>query len=352
MIIKWENDGALDDIAGDQRFSGIVAELLRTHRQGLHLLVVGRDLANSLGKLALSQADVALLRRLGAEYTQTGALHRSSAFYISILNTLDVRYEHRGSYVEVSLGALSASRVLDRPVLLSENLTTDGWLYDQILAAVATKTGKGAISFDLAHGGGDDIVAVLDDMLDKRRVLVAIVDSDKDSPLTSRNSKLSKASTVITRSAWPLAFAVSPPCREAENIVPLDVMLHLPSAIECDLAPVLLEVTAREDDQAWPYDDRIHHYVDLKLGISQSRLARLEQQDRDWLIEKCGGLLPTGDDWSISGFGDRVIQQIIAEGKHIAQLREKIKERGWTDAFLRFFEHISWYFISSRRLIT
>jgi hypothetical protein len=351
MIIRWQWDESLEALLADERLPNAVSEILRAHRQGNHLLVVERAVAEKLSGLQVSGSDVALLRRLAAEFTQTGALHRRSQVYISIQNSFDDYVERAGACVHVSLGTMLQSRLTDPTTLIVENIATDGWLLEQILTVTALRNRLGTINLDTVHGGGDDIANVLDVLIPKLKNIVVLVDSDKNAPMSPPPAKLARLDKVVKKHAWEFIKVDCPPCRELENLIPLDVLMALPSGLGCDANPVLLRVAEAEERDALEPLDRLSLYLDLKLGITEKSLADLSANERAWIEEKIklGGF---ESDVQVPGYGDKLINQIKADGRHISDFRSSLQRNDWLSKFASFFSDILWYFVANRRLIT
>lgn len=351
MIIHWAWDDQFEDIVADGRLLGIASELLRAHRHGSHLLVLERRIADRLLTLELSQSDRALLARLGAEYTQTGGLHRSSPMYIALANTFERKIEAVASAVHVGLGAIHSTRILEVPVLLVENLSTDGWLIEQLLGVAALHAGRGAMAVDPQHGGGDDIHNVFRTLLQRKKLVVAVVDTDKNCPDGVANGKLDRLNAVLAANDWPMATAMSIPCRETENLISLDVLLAIPSAIGHATNTILLQIANVEAHGGVAADALFYSYFDIKLGSSSQSALKMAEPERDWVTQKIrlGGV---AGDWDLPGYGSRVIHQIMADGTHIGRLREMVRSKQWSGSFASFFGFLFWYFISARRLVT
>ncbi|WP_341643312.1 hypothetical protein [Thauera sp. SDU_THAU2] len=56
--------------------------------------------------------------------------------------------------------------------------------------------------------------------------------------------------------------------------------------------------------------------------------------------------------FEVHGYGDRVIHQIKADGKHIASLRTGLNQHKWTGRFFGFFFAFAWFFLASRSVRT
>lgn len=352
MLVRWEWDESLQDILEDERLPETVSEVLRAHRLGHHLVVMERKVALALGALGLARADIALLKRLASEFTQTGGLHQRSDAYLSIQNSFHEAIRQNGARVEVSLGTIRGSRLMDPTLLVVENVATDGWLLEQVLSVVATRTRLGAFKIETVHGGGDDIANVVDALLSQKRASVVIVDSDKNTPLSPPTPKIGRLERSFQRHNWVVGRVDSPPCRELENLIPRDVLVALPSGVACGANHVLLQISDAEERSSIAPLERLDVYFDLKLGISADNLQNLPTAERSWFESKFDLIGLDKEDFSIPGYGERIVNQIKAEGRHISDFRSSLSQREWAVKFLGFFSEILWYFISNRRLVT
>lgn len=349
MIIVWRWDDSLQDLRDDPRLISAVSELLRSHRLGNHLLVAERRLCQFLVELPLIERDQSLLRRLSTEYTQTGRSSESVSRYIKIVSSFEGEMSQLGSEILMPLGCVESTMIVDKPVLLVENLKRDGGIYKVLLKAVTPFR----VEIDLRHGGGGDILDVFSHLADENRIVVAVVDSDRATPRTAANPKLSRLTTIRNRKDSPLVHAFSPPCRELENIIPVEVLTNIQSA-EGNAANQFLSTVADREDCS--IEDKLHYYFDIKNGILHGKIASLRAEEKEWILGKMilGGIdfIEGQDkDWTyVVGYGDRVVDQILRSDKLLKLLSGELQSATWKALFESFFSDLSSFFVSAGRL--
>jgi hypothetical protein len=326
------------------RLSNAVGELVRARRTGHHIVSMGRNSAKWLkDNLDLSKRDMATLDQLAYEFTQVGALARRASVYIRLIaNHLgDLKVD--GNAINVSIDRLHIYRLFDRPILLVENLQWDGQLYKFLLDNHGDKHSCSRIAYDLQHGGGTEFPNVFKHHAALRHVICGVVDSDKDYP-SGTNPSLEKLFAIRTDEGWPLCFPASPPCRELENCIPMELVIGLPTLKTHKTNAIVVKVDASEiagsSDQFWLY-------FDIKEGLSIQRFTALDDKARDWLRAKlaAAGIDPEKQD--IEGYGSKVPSQIFDGNKHQSELRRLTRQAKWCSVFDDFIKQIIWVFAAS-----
>jgi hypothetical protein len=104
-----------------------IADLIRAHRLGHHLVVISRDSASWLQEnVDLSTRDAAMLARISQSYAQTGDLRRRATIYVDIVAGRPENLSQSRNAIEVSIEMLVRYRLLEKPILLVENMESDG----------------------------------------------------------------------------------------------------------------------------------------------------------------------------------------------------------------------------------
>jgi hypothetical protein len=167
----------------EDTLSEAFSELLRAHRLGHHLVVITRESATWLEEhVHLSIPDGAMLRRVAQTYSQTGDLPRRAAVFVRLCANRDSNLTVNGKTVNISIEGLLRYRLLDKVALVSENQAFDGCFYEFLLRNHCDLHSCSPISFDLHHGGGPDTVRVFGALVNDRRIVCGIFDSDRNTP--------------------------------------------------------------------------------------------------------------------------------------------------------------------------
>lgn len=235
--------------------------------------------------------------------------------------------------------------------MLIEDIESDGGLYQFLLHNHCSLHGCAHVSYDLRHGGGENLPKVFEHEINEWRIVFGIVDSDKNSPLTS-NRKLLALRSVAERRAWPLAFVGSPPCREAENIVPFAVVMTLPSGNRNSSNRILSQVARSEAVAGHASEERYLLFFDLKEGLIVEKFSKLPEEERAWIEGKLNlaGVDPYNQ--GLTGYGDKLIRQIFEQNEFASELRRMTQQNSWRTVFASFIETLVWPFAAGARIIT
>ncbi|WP_262049079.1 hypothetical protein [Bradyrhizobium sp. Bra78] len=329
-----------------------IADLIRAHRLGDHLVVVSRDSASWLqAHVDLSARDTAMLSRISQGYAQTGDLRRRAKIYVDIVAGAPRRISQAGNSIQVSIELLVRYRLLERPLLLVENMDSDGDLYEFLFENHCDLHHGSSVSFDRQHGGGADLAMVFERLARNTKIVCAIVDSDRASP-DAPNLKLAQLERLKQQLNWPLCFPTSPPAHEAENLVPLPIVMNLPSGVRNPTNTILLRVSQEEISNGHPLAEQFWLFFDVKEGSTPQKFGRMTENDQAWIISKAKLANIDPSEHSVAGYGDRVIGQVFAENKFKSELRKETRHPNWRDVFAGFLDEIIWVFLAGRKIIT
>jgi hypothetical protein len=353
MIIRWLYDDRYQDRLNDPVLASFATELLRAHRSGNHLAVLDRKMAQVLKDgVDLTVRDKVLLDRLSSEYSQTGNLYRRASVYIDVVPSSDDAPNKMGSAIIFPLNKLIASRSLERPILLSENVDKDGWAYDYIIKNINDILLCPNVDLELSHGGGADTPTVFKHYITNSRIVCAIIDSDKRSPTSPDSEKIRRMRKASLDLAWPVSFAFALPCHEIENLIPHDLATTLPSGIVNASNETLLTIAQSELTGNCDPSDYYWLYFDNKEGIKSTHRDGFSAEEWRWTTEKLALAGIPAEPWEFSGYGERVIPQIKASNSAMSEFRRLIRENKWLSTFSRFFSEFIWIFAASRPLRT
>ncbi|WP_428685362.1 hypothetical protein [Reyranella sp.] len=317
-----------------------VQELLRAHRYGHHLIVIGRKETEWLAaELKFHPPERAMLAEIALEYTQTAGLLQRASRYVAIVPQPAAS---NGPRIEISLGDLKPY-LLERTALLVEDVDTDGRFYALVFQALRKALRHGPLSWELVHGGGDRLPIVFQSKVTDRRVVCAIIDSDLSAPRSEQNAKIKRLTKIATELGWPHFHVAILPCREAENLIPLDILAKLGSAAQRTPSIGILRSIA--EAEAKKNIDKLTEfwmYFDIKKGLSEPTLAALKKKERDWVQQRAKlinldvGLTP------IEGFGDKVLHQLLQSNLACSELVKVIATKNWRDCFAGLFSELLW----------
>jgi hypothetical protein len=351
MLFHLEFRRELTELSADA-LSNPISALINAHRSGTHFVVIDRQTAKWLGEnVDLSRRDLAMLDRIAQEFTQAGSLRNRAGVYVRLSADPTSHLDRQGNAITIALQRLTACRILERTVLLLENAENDGNLYEFLLRNHCDLHGISHIEFDRSHGGGADLSREFVRLMRARRIVYATIDSDADSPY-SPNSKLQALAREAAQERWPLGFSMSPPCREAENLVPMEIVMGLQSGFRNPTNQIMLEVERLERGAG----ERPEHYYwlffDLKLGLTSQRFRELSPNDGPWVLAKLQLAKCDPNAQDVGGYGERVVPQLFAANRMQSDLRNKTRQHDWRDVFAAFLDGILWPMIAARKVVT
>lgn len=326
--------------------------LLRAHRLGDHVVVISREICRYLRVAAdLSNAERATLERIGLEFTQRAELPRKAPKYIRVSAARSLPGEERA--IVVGFRELIESRILDRSVLLVENIRRDGLLYGELLKAHFDLHGCPPPAYEPMHGGGADLIGVFVEQIRRGRIVCGIVDTDRLSPASQAFTKRDAMRRIAAEMDWSFAFGFSPPCREAENCLPMNLIMDVQSGQANSSNTHFLRIAEREIAAAHDCTAAFWLFVDLKEGVSLGTISKLASvDDRSWLEAKLTLINFDLNQSSLQGYGAKVFDQLAAHGHHLSALRSLTRQSQWRAVFADFMESLVWIFAGGRRVAT
>jgi hypothetical protein len=339
------------DACNLQRRDEAIRGLLRAHRLGDHVVVISRELCRHLLNVAdVSKSDRAMLERLAHEHTQKADLVRKAPQYIHVC---PIPIVSDGRSIPITFEQLVSTRILDRAILLVENIRRDGLLYGELINAHYDLHHCPFPSYEAMHGGGADIGAVFVEQIRRQRIVCGIVDTDRSSPDSTSMTKLDALGRIARQMNWPLAFAATPPCREAENCLPIDLMMSLQSGKTNPSNSHYLKIADHEASEGYDISRSFWLFVDLKEGLNKESINKLtDPKDREWLSEKLTTIGIDIELETLSGFGSKVFDQLATHNQHIAELRRTTRCTAWREIFSEFLDFLLWIFVGGRRVVT
>ncbi|WP_417452256.1 hypothetical protein [Kiloniella sp.] len=327
----------------------LYSELLRASINGIHLVVMTREVSNwGLENLSLNRRETAHLKLIKQIYTQNAGLIEISFCSLSIEIGEDGLTEPTPHNYRISHKELLEGNYLSESILLVENIENDGQLYKHILGEVKNSHKVKSFNFSLRNGGGSTIVSVFQHEIQNEKVVVCICDSDKYAPNDTISSTYRNLKGLSRRHKF-IGLLSETIGREAENIIPLDIIKDTylcPNYENYDQLEELLELqnTAIHNDCLWLF-------LDIKNGLNGEELlqrgklpATLQWIQSKYLRDNNSEILNI----DVPGFGDAVIGQFLNSWEAKSAFHSFFRSNYWTLHFKEFFEQIYWYFVSNK----
>jgi hypothetical protein len=143
---------------------------------------------------------------------------------------------------------------------------------------------------------------------------------------------------------WLLSFILSPPCREVENMIPLEALLFVAAGNAEKRAAQILDKINQAEQLVGTSESRLFYlHFDMKSGYSPEYLARIaDSHTRNWVISglKKGDLDPHSD--YLSGFGQNLIKRVGESSSALEVLHGQIRSSRWKSVFFDFLDDLSW----------
>ncbi|MCW2078282.1 UNVERIFIED_ORG: hypothetical protein M2193_000457 [Bradyrhizobium japonicum] len=302
----------------------------------------------------MNSIDRATLKRLRSNYTQTAGLLRQATFYVRIAALPDGTVRRVGNTVELSIDQAYITGVYEKTILLVEDEHTDGPLLKFLLNNLSTKVvGQLPLSFQPLHGGGERIPDIARSRVRERRIVCAVVDTDKKFPDGTPSLKMKRLGQISTDEDWPLIFVNATPCKETENLIPVEVVALLDCAREraADIS-IVTRIGQGEQKAGNPATDAFWLYFDIKDGCNHEQVGKLAHEpERAWILAKVAHGTKQ-QDFKIAGFGPHVVPQVLSTNTACARFRDELRRKDWWDVFGSFISDITWLTVGGVRQFT
>ncbi|GJD29230.1 hypothetical protein PMNALOAF_0462 [Methylobacterium adhaesivum] len=352
MLVHWDHS-ADELIASDpDDIDALILELIRVRRLGYHLVSISRRTTQwLLGERANSSFVSTQLGMFHREYTQTGNLRLNSSVYIEVASFKHDFEIQQGAKIQASIKFLFRSGLLEAPKLILENIDNDGWFAEFIISNVRGLRQFPAVMVQRLHGGGGDVIRVLNYEIEKKSIVCVLMDSDKKFPDQEDDKKVVAVRDACSSSGWPFGFVFVAPCHELENLLPFSVVSDM-ARYDSAAAIKSLEIIAEREKLNKVPDQEIYwRWFDVKKGYNDSIKKDISIDAVNWhddkLNEAFGETAP-----AIAGFGDALIPRISIDNRLQAKLAQSLNTKEWHNDFREFFGHLAWVFAAQRRTIT
>ncbi len=331
--------------------------LIDADRCGRHFIVIKRAICGwALTNLKLSGQNQNHLNYLKEQYATRGAIHKSATSYIKLVFGDDPiiandQYFQIGHKVFIA-GEFASSKT----IMTVENINADSKLYEFIFQVACKYTNVPNWSVEYILGGGDTTATAFEGEIEKNRVAICVVDTDRISPCDKLGQTAKKVLKVDRKRN---IVAVTPPKayvgkafetigHELENYIPLIAIKQ----INCFTCPeglddyISQETLKDSEDCLWQYFD-IKNGVDGGNIVKKLNAGNKSQDVVDWIREKFGLSFDDFGKFKIQGIGRSVTQHFLACVAAKEQYFAFSKTEYWKALFLKHFEEILWFLASS-----
>lgn len=340
MIFEFRGTASELAHADQGKLSHAITELLVAHRKGRHFCIIPRVTSTwLLANVALNPRDLATLKRLASEFTTTAGLLNSAEQFVSIQIGHRSGVKITSNALIVGLDDIQGEYFFDQAAFVVEDQETDGRLYSAIVHACRSKIGAPHVSLDVRHGGGERSKNVLLKLAREQRICVLVTDSDRRLPQQGLPAKVLSYRRAVAESGWHFAWVDCIPCREIENLVPIEVVEGLPCGVaRADHLVSLKKLATSEEGAGIPADARFWCFYDLKKGVDLVQLEKVAPDSiRDWTIAKMA-LSPC----SYEGISETLVPQLLNHKKQLAAFLSLVRKPEWWNCFGRVISMLMW----------
>ncbi|MGQ3214794.1 hypothetical protein [Shinella sp.] len=340
MIIEFRGTESELSNADLDKLSHAITELLIAHRKGHHFGIIPRETSSwLLANIALNPRDHATLARLAGEFTTTAGLLKAAEKFVSI------QVGHRGgativaNAVVVGLDDVQGTYFFDQAAFVVEDQEADGKLYVALARACRSKIGAPQVSLDVRHGGGERSKHVLLKLAEEQRICVLVSDSDCKLPKQGVPAKILSYRRAVSDVGWLLAWVDFIPCREIENLIPLEVVEALPCGVDrANHIASLKKLASQEESDGIPVDERFWWFYDLKKGVDLVQLEKVTPDHiREWTIGKMA-LSPC----TYVGVSETLVSQLLDHKTQLPAFLGLVKKPDWWRYFGRVISMLMW----------
>jgi hypothetical protein len=326
-----------------------VVEILRCSRSGIHRIVIPRDLATELeNAVRLPDYLSSHLRELRQMYTQYKEQTQNAIYICEIVTAKVHTVENKGGRNVLLIGfeLILETRFLEEPVLLLENASTDGKLYDIILLQHALAQRFGELRYSKMNGGGGSIGNEVKQIESDLRVFVCVCDTDLRHPYGPKSETFNFAARNISGKRT-FAILKGTPGREIENFIPFSIIARL--AVQKSKTVSFIDSVIKREGKCC---DSFWLYFDLKEGLKDIEKYYACSSSRKWLSEKLSIGLNEINTVQVDGFGENVLSVFINDGSALAEFHQHMRSSNWKSQYEYWFYDMMWLFSGNKKKYT
>ena len=315
------------------------SEVLRSSRRGHHIIIVPRSLARwAMDNIHLSGHDQAHLERVREEFTQIGSLRNDPASRVLKVVSLHQELQAAGDHAwSIGIEEILDSRFLDKPVLLLENATNDGELYNELLSHEARRRGIQSLAYQVANGGGGTTFQEVTRFANLKHIVVCVCDHDQLTPYSQSSETYTRAAATAN-SIGLVGTVLATPGREIENFLPLDLLIDLfPDYLSAQKTKLEGLISAQGAPQS---GDCLWLFFDVKEGVCSAKLRQKcnSNDARGWAEAKYQIDDLEDDNTAIDGFGQNVVGRLLGNGAALAKMHKFTRSPYWKQHFATWFD--------------
>lgn len=311
--------------------------LLQNHREGKLFLILNRKEAKWISEnLSFNSKNEAMLQKIIESISVNNSILEKVKIKAKIIEGSGKFVDPNGS-LSIGIDNLFFNEIIDTPVLVVENLLSDGKFIEYILTNLHEQGFPGKyIKIFLSSGNGSQVDEHADFYIGKGRIVSKLKDSDVISPLKS----------IKNFSIEGFCYNFILPCHEIENVFSENVIgIVSEKNYESNKTLDMLRcIRGFEKDEVNKY----FFFFDLKKGINRENFNKLPSgPEKNWIESKIKLVCDIEKDFEYKGFGDNLWKSVQNNNEAMKQFVQNIRSNDWKNFFFDFFQKMKWIFIAS-----
>lgn len=366
MIFRLEcTIGQLADTS-DAECETIFSALVSADREGRHFFVSSRAVCDwALENLTLSSFVASHLRMIREEFAVRRNLQRIALVHVTVrLGDAPVTFDGNAAFSIGHKALLRGQYLSSQAAFVVEDLMTDARLYSHMLSEARRVSSVPSFSFETVHGGGARTREVFDAEIEKRKVVVCVVDRDSSHPMGSKSALANAVMRIQRRrnsrdGGGGVAF-IGMGCltvgRELENYIPY----HLYKIMYQNRNYPHFDRLDNVVSQDWSSSNGnlLWEYFDVKDGLRGEHLLELlevgsiSREGVEWICSRlgCDAVAIGGEE--IKGFGERIVEAFFGSNESLARFHQFVRSKYWRCMYGEFFDLLLWYFAAPQLVRT
>ncbi len=287
MIIELSHHFADFSAADWQPYHSAVENIIQAHGQGYHLFSPSRDVIASIERgcqLSLTQQQVLRFYIKERISILAGQVRSADTTILCLPNGVDLRSE-RANQISQPLGVFADLDACGPSRLITENAEVDGALLELVAETSGRQLGYGMpLRIEKVHGGGGTTGACYQAACKRARPCICIVDSDRKYLGDANGETARKVIECEGTQVHPTVCSIVLPVRELENAIPISALFEVYKdnpQVRSRVSPLIEYITHRRVTMT--VDSSALDFVDLKLGLKRSDIARVPAAERQSL---------------------------------------------------------------------
>lgn len=324
--------------------------LITADRDGQHFFVANRELCKWIEEHVhgLGRQQLQHLQAIGEQYAIRGSLPNNAYRHTKVvMGDMSLSFQKAGGLYSIGHKVFIKKKYAkQQTALVVENIESDGEFYSFLFKEISKSSTLPPYDFDLIHGAGDTMGSLFRKEVEKTKVVVGIVDTDKMAPCDKQSGTANKLSTFSSNNLF-LGETFYTIGHETENYIPyqcLTQIYNVPSP-----HPSLKTI-----DQIFPARtrsverDKFLLHFDLKDGLDMEQLLSKQKKRLksaatvQWVREHLSQYDKDLNQLKICGFGKNTSSQFLKNSSAKREFGKFVSSTYWEETFATYFANILW----------